>query len=249
MLDSLLMGLDLSRAEAQLYIQLLENGSASAGQLAQLKGMARATIYDLLKRLHNKGLVKQTLRDNIKLFSAEKPEILENLFEVRRQTAEKQAAAFLKVLPQLKARNSHLYTQPTFQLFQGPEGVKHVLADILCYRHITTYSFWPIKDMIKTLSANFFEQHNAARIENKTFVKAIWPKEKIINVNKHPYLNIRLAPDNIDFSMGYWIYADKVAFLSSEKECFGFIIQSPELVQMMTVQHKLIWGLCTKFTG
>ena len=54
---------------------------------------------------------------------------------------------------------------------------------------------------------------------------------------------IRIAPLEIDFEMGYWIYASKVAFLSSLKESIGFIIESRELVEMMSVQHDIIWRL------
>lgn len=41
--------------------------------------------------------------------------------------------------------------------------------------------------------------------------------------------------------MGYWIYGNKVAFISSRKESFGFIIESAELATMLRTQFEVLW--------
>ena len=73
----------------------------------------------------------------------------------------------------------------------------------------------------------------------------------MVALKKHPYLGsgklfkreVRVAPAEIQFSMGYWIYGNKVAFLSSRKESFGYIIESAELAEMMLSQFEVIWRL------
>ena len=72
-----------------------------------------------------------------------------------------------------------------------------------------------------------------------------------MDIKKHPYLGtgekflreIRIAPKDIGFSMGYWIYGNKVAFISSKKEAFGFIIESKELAEMLSSQFEVMWKL------
>ena len=54
---------------------------------------------------------------------------------------------------------------------------------------------------------------------------------------------IRIAPANISFAMGYWFYANKVAFLASRKEGFGFIIESEELVEALKAQFEVVWQI------
>ena len=49
--------------------------------------------------------------------------------------------------------------------------------------------------------------------------------------------------------MGYWIYGNKIAFLSSIKECFGFTIESEEMVQMQRVQFEALWQLATPYNN
>jgi len=54
---------------------------------------------------------------------------------------------------------------------------------------------------------------------------------------------MRLAPSNVDFSLGYVIYGHNVRFLSSSQENFGFLVDSQELAAMMTSQWQVIWNV------
>jgi hypothetical protein len=41
--------------------------------------------------------------------------------------------------------------------------------------------------------------------------------------------------------MGYIIYKDKVMFLGSRKEVFGFIVDSTEFSALMEMQFTVLW--------
>jgi hypothetical protein len=155
------------------------------------------------------------------------------------------------LLPSLEKIIPSKFINPKFQLFEGKEGVQHVLEDMLLYSNTETQAFWPIKAMIEILSPAFFKSHNIERIKNNIYTRAIWPKNQIVDLKTHPYLGtgkdfkreIRIAPAEIDFSMGYWIYKNKAAFISSKKESFGFIIESRELVEMLLAQFEVLWNI------
>jgi sugar-specific transcriptional regulator TrmB len=55
---SLLMGLGLTEAEARVYIRLLREGTATAGELAKLTGYSRTKVYEILEKLCREGLVE-----------------------------------------------------------------------------------------------------------------------------------------------------------------------------------------------
>jgi len=46
--------------------------------------------------------------------------------------------------------------------------------------------------------------------------------------------------------MGYWIYENKVAFISSKKSNFGFIIENEEYTNMLRSQFKILWQMSKK---
>lgn len=248
MLENILARLDLSPGEIRTFLFLIENGPHSAGAIARKNGIVRATQYVFLKRLIEKGFVTQGQRGGTQLFSSVSPERVIQLYKERITALEDDLSSFKKIAPTLIKEAGRAIT-PTFELFEGAEGVKHVLKDMLLYKNIETHAYWPIKKMVDVLSPAFFRAHNKERIARGIHVRAIWPEKEIVSHKQHPYLGngkaflreIRIAPKEIDFKMGYWIYGNKVAFLSSQKESFGYIIESAELVEMLLSQFNVIW--------
>jgi sugar-specific transcriptional regulator TrmB len=252
MLDQTLKQLGLGHDAIKLYQQLISSGHMTAGQLARLTGLARATVYDHLDRLSEQSLVTQTLYRGVKNFSAEPLQKITHLMMQKIETLEASKKEFEKALPNL-IKQQQPFIVPRFQLFDGPLEIQNILNDILLYPNSETRSFWPISSSINALSADYLKKHNEKRIENNIRIKAIWPAKRRVSIEKYSFLGsgkahlrqIRIAPLDIDFEMGYWIYGTKVAFLSSAKESIGFIVESREMVDMMTVQHDIIWRLST----
>ncbi len=54
-----LASLDLNRYEAAVYVSLLQQGEATAVELAQLSGVPRQRVYDVLDSLCSKGLCRR----------------------------------------------------------------------------------------------------------------------------------------------------------------------------------------------
>lgn len=254
MIQKLLESIDLTPEEGRIYTQLLEKGSMAAGQLAKTTGLSRPSVYDHLKNLTDIGLVKQSMRFGVKSFYAAPPEQIGKLLDMRLKALEKQKSAFETILPTLTKLGQGAFVAPQMQMFEGADGVRHVLMDMLMYRDMETRSFWPIQTMVEVLSPEFFHHHNKLRIESNLSVKAIWPLKKSVPIKNFPFLgagkgflrDIRIAPDMVDMQMGYWIYGTKTAFLSSSAERFGFIIESVEFAQMMSTQHEILWKLSKK---
>ena len=64
-----------------------------------------------------------------------------------------------------------------------------------------------------------------------------------MGVGKEFLREVRLAPKGMTWEMGYWIYRDKVAFVSSHHEVFGFVVHSRDFTEMMKAQFEQIWKL------
>ncbi len=251
MLEALLTRLDLEPGEITTYLSLLEAGPTPAGTLAKHTGTVRVTQYLFLRRLIDKGLVTQSIKNGIKNFTAEPPEKIGTLYQEKITALTQDHARFQKLLPELKAKRPDRLLTPKFQIFEGVEGLKNVLKDMLLYRDMQTHAYWPAKKMVELLSPAFFEHHNKERIKRNLFTRAIWPKDQVAHAKEYPYLGtgsafrreIRVAPTDIKFSMGYWIYGHKAVLLSSRKESYGCIIESSELTEMLLSQFDVIWKL------
>ena len=145
--------------------------------------------------------------------------------------------------------------RPNLQIFEGKNELQQMMKDMLLYRDITVYAFWPIKNIINVLGKDFLREFHKKRVERNIKIKVIWPEKQIPEFKKYQFLKIkpelkrevRIAPAQIDFSLGYAIYGNTVRFISSSKENFGFLVESNELAKVMKNQFEVIWGISKKF--
>lgn len=254
MLEELLHSIGLSDEEVKMYLHLLHKGASTAGRLAQKMGMARPTVYDTLQRMHDKGVVGKSLKNGVRTFSAEQPRVISQIFTQRIEKLKEDHRKFNVLLPYMEQKLGGRLSSPNFQMYEGVEGVQNVLKDMLLYYDLETFAFWPIRSMVEMLSPDFFRWHNKQRIQNNLYTRALWPVKEVVAMKEHPYLGagdafkreIRVAPTDVHFTMGYWAYGNRVAFLSSQRESFGFIVESEELVHMLKASFDVIWNISKK---
>lgn len=251
MIEQQLHILGFAEEEIRLYLHLWQNGPTTAGRIAQRSGITRTSLYGMLDRLVQKGVVRcEEPGGSVRRFHAEPPGVFQDMFTRRRQEMADAQEQFHELLPKLYQKARADVLTPRLTLYQGKAQLQNILSDMLLYQDIETYSLWPISLMVEILGADYFRHHNITRIKRRIYTKAIWPEKYLINLESHPYLGggagfrreIRVAPSHIDFTMGYWIYGANVAVLSSAQECFGFVLESHEFAHMMKVQHMAIWA-------
>jgi sugar-specific transcriptional regulator TrmB len=241
--------LDLSPITQQVFNELIKSGASSAKRLAEQVSIPRSSVYDHLKILIEKGLVMERNEESKKIFVVDNINNIEELLNDKIQILEKEKSEFKKILPQLLQKTN--FIEPKVKFYSGKEGVKQVINQVLLNRDIETVLMWPMSEMMKVLGDEYLKELNIKRVQRNISLRAIWPKDKILNTQKYPYLgtssehkrDLRIAPQGMNWDMGYWAHGDKVAFLSSEKEGFGFIIHSRDFAKLIKVQFEQIWKI------
>ncbi len=252
MLENILSELGLNYIEIEIYKILLESKELRASEISNRIKIPRTTIYVYLKNLKSIGLVSEIDSgkiNNVKLFTAQSPEKISLILKERYLKLQRHNSELGIILPELLSKSKSKYLKPSFETFRGETELRQALKDMLLSRDIDTIALWPIKNMLKILTPDFFNYLNKIRIKNKLHTRAIWPQSQVVNIERHPYLGvgerflreIRVAPKGVDFDMGYWIYGNKVVFISSVKESFGFTIESREMVELLKAQFEFLW--------
>lgn len=251
MLEDIFAKLNLSKTSVKVYLALLELGATSAGFLAKKINIPRATLYGQLYELVNAGIVNLAEEDGIKRWIAQSPRKINALINAKVQEWEEAQQSFSKIVQELESCQATDFIKPHFSYFEGTKGVRNILEDVLLYYDINTQCFWPARDMMEMLGYDYMNWHNVRRIRQNIYLQSIWPQEKSVDISKNPFLGvgkefkreIRQAPKGISCSMGYWAYANKVGFISSRKESFGFIVESVELREMLKTQFDVLWHM------
>jgi sugar-specific transcriptional regulator TrmB len=81
--------LDLSEKEAKVYIASLELGLSTIQEIAGKSQISRSTTYEVIESLMEKGLMSALTKGKKKYFSAESPEKLMSLIDIKEGELEK----------------------------------------------------------------------------------------------------------------------------------------------------------------
>src|SRR6185437_2363814 len=90
--------LNLSDAEAKLYLTLLQSGPVSVRDLAQTVDIKRTTAYFYIDQLVEKGLIMKLVKGSKKLVAANEPENLKVLVEEKLKKANEVQKGFPDIL-------------------------------------------------------------------------------------------------------------------------------------------------------
>lgn len=251
--DHLASHFNLRPLELSILNELVSGETLSATQLAGRLSISRTSVYDLLTKLVQLGLVYETLKTGVKMFALQSPKKIALLLDEKIETIN-QAQKELKLVDKKFSKKAAV--KPRFQLFEGKQELQQMMKDMLLYDSVTVYALWPIRKMINILGEDFIEEFHKKRIRNNIELKVIWPESQVPLIKNYPYLRagqafkreVRIAPTKVDFSLGYTVYKNTVRFISSSKENFGFLVESSELSEMMLSQFMMIWQLSKKWT-
>ncbi|MFA6322058.1 MAG: helix-turn-helix domain-containing protein [Candidatus Buchananbacteria bacterium] len=248
MVNKILKELGISDTAGKIYLKLAATNYLSARQLAESLGLPRATIYDNLNILIKNNLVIEKEQNGKKLFNISEPNELDKLLDNKIDNLN-QAKKKIKDW-QITLKLSPAFA-PKIKFYSGADGIKQVLKDMLWYENIETYTMWPISDMVDILGREYLENLNRKRIKRKISIKGIWPANKTVKLKEYPFLGVgsghlrqlRIAPSSMDWDMSYWLYSDKIAFISSKAENFGFVVHSKDFTNLMKQQFEVIWKI------
>jgi len=121
----------LTKGESKVYQTLVELGESSIGNVIKMSGVSHSKIYDILKRLSEKGLVSSINKNGKQYFSAADPSRISELIEEEKTKLETAKVKVDEVVKQLKARKKISKPTSILSSFEGVKGMKSVLEYIL----------------------------------------------------------------------------------------------------------------------
>ncbi len=245
-LDSILQSLGLPPSSQKIYRELLDHGETTARLLSERLGITRPSTYDHLALLGKRGLVVEKQKGSTTYFAADDVRHVEHALSESIERLTEHKKAFTSMLPTLLAASGA--DSPKIKFYEGKEGLTHLVNDVLWARGETVCTVWPHAEMVRVLGKEILLRFNKRRLQEKIHIKALWPhaihKESLWDddtniVRKH-------MPKGTVFHMGYTIYGDKVSFIASHREVFGFIVQSKDFAELMRTQFDIIWSVSKK---
>ncbi|MEK7665078.1 MAG: helix-turn-helix domain-containing protein [Patescibacteria group bacterium] len=235
--------LGFSPKEADVYLALLELGTAVVSDVAKKANINRSTTYILLDSLVDRGLVSVSEKNNVKLFSVTPAESITQYIQgLARQYTELVDIA-QNIVPQLKSLYLSAIPKSRVKFFQGVNGLKNAYEDTLTSKE-TIRAYASIENMHKALPG-YFPEYYQRRAGKNIFIRAIFPdtpesRDRVKHNKEEARESLLVPSDKYSFSPEINIYDNKIVFMSW-LEKFALIIESQELAEALKKIFELSW--------
>lgn len=231
--------LGLTKAEAKIYLALLELGSSQAGKITEKTGIHRRTVYDAIERLVEKGLVSYIRQNNINYYEAVDPaELLEILKEKKDHIEE--------ILPQLNLLHKTSKEKQETTFFRGKLGLKSIFNhQIEVGKEILIFgASINAPDILKA----YFPRYDRERKNRKINVKIVFDESVKNNsyIKSIPLAEIRFIPKEYSSPAAINVYGDFVAIILWSQEPIAILIKNKEIAKGYKNYFSLLWDIAKK---
>lgn len=219
----------LSEKESQVYLALLELGSAPASTVARRTGIKRVTVYGVLKELESKQIASSLERKWITYFQVIDPlKLLQKVKEKYELLSEK--------VPELLAFTNVYNNKPKIEYFEGFQGMVDTYEDLLSSQ-VAICSFLGMGTVDKAFEEYLFDEFLPRRVAKKIFANVIVAKDEgtetyIGKKDKEYYKETRVVerqPFSLSTEINLYGPGKVGIVLFSSDEMSSLVIQSSKL--------------------
>ncbi|MFH1294868.1 MAG: helix-turn-helix domain-containing protein [Candidatus Aenigmatarchaeota archaeon] len=229
----------LSEKESLVYLALLRGGSTTVTPLLKITQLQRGSLYDILERLVEKGLVSYVIKADRKNFEAVDPRKLLELLEQKKD-------AIKEALPALLAKQN--LEEPKVTIYKGRKGLKSVYMDTLRSQS-TDYVMGASGKLKNALGDSFFarfqREHN--RQKRKT-TKIIFCEDArgSPSMGDMGYAEIRFVPEEYETPSHTLIYDNKVVIHVLEETPICIMIESQAVAKSYKNFFDNLWKIAKR---
>jgi len=225
---SIFENIGLTKRETNVYLSLLELGSTTVSGIIDKTGTPSSKIYEILKKLENKGLASHIKIKNKRYYQAADPPSLLNYLDDKK-------AKIAQALPELLERQKFAKRKQSTEMYEGANAIFSMLRNLianakpnemyLAFTHGQEHQ----DETIRTFYKNFIKR----RAEKKLDIRLLM-NEKIRPLFKDLYTKKEMSGTkahftNFRFPQGITIFRNFVIILSWKTGPTAIKIESEQL--------------------
>lgn len=238
-LENLFKELGINDEQAKVYLAALELGQANMNELAEKSGLKRTSVYNYVDELIAKKLLATGRKRKRTVYSALHPNMLIELQKARLHEVTRN-------LPELLAIYNKSKTKPTVTFYQGIEGIKEVLLDMLKEKQPVS-AFSDYKHMAASFGDYYFDVFPPERAKRGIVSRNIVPdtaKARELSKKDARYLRETKFLQVPDLKTEINIYGNKVALNSYQSSPpFGVIIEDHDIAETLRTLWQQLWKI------
>lgn len=243
LLEQYLQNVGFDDKEAKVYLAGLQLGPATIQELAKTANIKRSTAYEIVEGLVDKNLIIVTQKGKRKMFVTQEPDNLLLFLKQREKVLE-------QIMPDLEALKNSGAERPTVRIYDGINGIKQIYEDMIKKPGEILALAAPRPKISKMILEYLHLQWKPLRLKVGVSMRRININESGgagLDFQKRQFADkleqVKYLPvENYPFSVGVYIYRQKVALISfGTEELVGIVIRSPQVNWTMKMIFENYW--------
>ncbi len=220
----------------------------TVSQLAKETVLNRTSLYPILEKLTEKGLVSTFTQDGITIYEPIDPELFKDWLKKKKETLNTQAKDLESWLDKEATTNKAPSLVSKLKYFEGFDGVQSMYADTWRNnKEKQIYAITDVKAAVSTMGDFFYNDYMPARMAHSVQVKDIMTENEEgqheVKVTEKYQRQAKLAKGLFeDLGVEINIYDNKLAIAAYDKEkpC-GVIIENEKIASAMKNIFEYLW--------
>lgn len=236
--------LGLSEKEIKIFIALLEESNLTAYQIYKVLGFQRTSVYPLLEKLLQKGLILEKTEGNKKIYSTIDPESLKELVDSKVTSLNQFKKEIPDIIRQIKNQPNHKLIQK-YVVYYGEKGILTIFEEIARFKG-EVYAMGSLEGVSDFAGEKYYEQfYNKTRRKNLgvDYMISDWTKMTVNLFFKESgmFTKRRWLPAEIEIEGCYIIFGNKLVVSKYEPEIITFVIEDKGLVELFKLAYFSLW--------
>ncbi|MBI3980578.1 hypothetical protein HY345_01110 [Candidatus Microgenomates bacterium] len=249
MMNRMLERFGLNEKEATIYLEVLKRERATPLELSRFTSLNRTTIYRLLDRLKELGLVEEIIDQHKVLVKSASLDTLDKLLIEKEQNV----LSLKNLLPDLKKELNSLIssaTSPTEVVyFRGQEGLRQFLWNTTKAKgEVVGYGFGDWNEGVGRDFAEKLRQEHVEHLIHHREIQNVPDTDKSYTSNKTYldkfYRGRQIPPKKLEINHDTYIYNDVFAFYNYVGgEYFAIEIHNTEIAKTQKQIFDILWEI------
>lgn len=246
--SDILETLGLSKAEGKAYSALISLGSSTTGRIIKESGIPSSHIYEVLKRLIDKGLATYFISNNTKYFQATPPEGLIALYKKKKEELLSREERIIEQARQFALIANLAKDEQDIKIYEGLQGIRSSIEKMLSTLKAgeTYYVLGAPLIGNKKLNA-FYRDVHARRVKQKIAFRIIYNRSAEAFAKereKLPYTQVRIA--DIDAPTELCVFGEYAQIIIFSKKPILIEIKNREVAEGFLSYFNAIWEKARK---
>ena len=227
--------------EVDVYLVMLGLKTATIFEIMSKAKVSRQSIYEILQKLLDKGLISYIVKNRKKQYHTVNPERMLDIIKEQETILKEKEVNLQALLPDLLKRYNKNKEDTNFEIFLGKEGMKTITNDILKVgKNICVLAGdGRLIDYLKYYLPQFIKK----RVKLGLFSKVIYNesvREKGLEV---PLSEIRYASEKYSSPIMIAIYGNNVNLIIFSESPVAIHIESKEIAKSFMNYFNLMWKI------